>query len=37
MKKTITTLFAILLGLSFAFSQQIARDKVVIEIGTGTW
>lgn len=37
MKKTITTLFALLIGVSFAFSQQIDRDKVVVEIGTGTW
>ncbi len=37
MKRTITTLFALLIGISFAFSQTIARDKVVVEIGTGTW
>lgn len=37
MKRTITTFFALLIGISFAFSQQIDRDKVVVEIGTGTW
>lgn len=37
MKRTITTLFALLIGISFAMSQQITRDKVVVEIGTGTW
>jgi hypothetical protein len=37
MKRTITTLFALLIGISFAMSQQIQRDKVVVEIGTGTW
>ena len=37
MKRTITTLFALLIGISFAFSQTIQRDKVVVEIGTGTW
>jgi hypothetical protein len=37
MKKTITTLFALLIGISFAFTQQIQRDKVLVEIGTGTW
>jgi hypothetical protein len=37
MKRTITTLFALLIATSFAFSQTVARDKVVVEIGTGTW
>ncbi len=37
MKKPITTLFALLIGISFAFTQQIQRDKVLVEIGTGTW
>jgi hypothetical protein len=37
MKKTLTTLFALLLVLSFSFAQQVAREKVVLEIGTGTW
>lgn len=37
MKKTITTLFALLIGISFAFTQQIQRDKVLVEIATGTW
>ncbi len=37
MKRTMTTLFALLIGISFVSSQQIARDKVVVEIATGTW
>ena len=37
MKKLITTIFALIIGLSFSFSQQIQRDKVLVEIGTGTW
>ncbi|MEN8225325.1 MAG: T9SS type A sorting domain-containing protein [Bacteroidota bacterium] len=37
MKKLLTTLFAMLIGFSLAFSQAIDRDKVVVEIGTGTW
>lgn len=37
MKRTLTTLFAILVAFSFASAQQIDRDKVVVEIGTGTW
>ena len=37
MKKLTTTIFALIIGLSFSFSQQIQRDKVLIEIGTGTW
>ena len=37
MKKLMTTLFAMLITFSLVFSQQIARDKVVVEIGTGTW
>lgn len=37
MKKLITTLFTLMIGLSFAYTQQIPRDKVLVEIGTGTW
>ncbi len=37
MKKLITTFFALMIGISFSFSQQIQRDKVLVEIGTGTW
>ena len=37
MKKMISTLTVLLIGLSVAFSQQIPRDKVLVEIGTGTW
>ncbi len=37
MKKLISVLFALLIGFSFAYSQQIPRDKVLVEIGTGTW
>ena len=37
MKRTITTLFVLLISLSLAFSQPIQRDKVLLEITTGTW
>ncbi|MFK5854734.1 MAG: Omp28-related outer membrane protein [Bacteroidota bacterium] len=37
MKKLIFTLIVLLIGLSAAFSQQISRNMVLIEIGTGTW
>lgn len=37
MKKLISTLFATLFVFSFVISQTIPRDKVVVEIGTGTW
>ncbi|MDT8393856.1 MAG: T9SS type A sorting domain-containing protein [Bacteroidales bacterium] len=37
MKRTFTTLLLLLFALSMAIAQQIARDKVVVEIGTGTW
>lgn len=35
--KTFKLLGFFLLLASFAFSQQVARNKVVVEIGTGTW
>lgn len=37
MKRTFTTFLLLLFALSMAIAQQIARDKVVVEIGTGTW
>ena len=37
MKKLIITLFALFIGTAFLFAQTIPRDKVVVEIGTGTW
>jgi len=37
MKRTITTLFALLIGISFLSAQQIQRDNVLVEIATGTW
>ncbi|HSG67425.1 MAG TPA: hypothetical protein VK994_01865, partial [Bacteroidales bacterium] len=37
MKKFVSTLFLLLAGISFIFAQTIQRDKVVVEIGTGTW
>ena len=37
MKRTITTLFVLLISLSFVFAQQIQRDQVLLEITTGTW
>ena len=33
----IFSLGVLLIGISVAFSQQIPRDKVLVEIGTGTW
>lgn len=35
--KTLRLLGLIMLLANFAFSQQVPRDKVVVEIGTGTW
>lgn len=37
MKKLISTFAILLIGLSVAFSQQIPRENVLVEIGTGTW
>jgi len=37
MKNLISTFFALVIGISFTFAQQIDRTKVVVEIGTGTW
>lgn len=37
MKKLISTIFVLLIVISSVFSQQIQRDKVLVEIGTGTW
>ncbi len=37
MKKSIFTIIVLLASVSVLMSQQIARDKVVVEIGTGTW
>ncbi len=37
MKKLIFTLFSLVLVTSVVFAQTIQRDKVVVEIGTGTW
>jgi PKD repeat protein len=36
MKKLIFTLTLSLFGI-FIFAQQVPRDKVIVEIGTGTW
>lgn len=36
MKKINLFGFLLLLAL-FGFSQQVSRNKVVVEIGTGTW
>ncbi len=35
--KTLKLLGFLILLATVAFSQQVARDKVVVEIGTGTW
>ncbi len=37
MKRLISTIAAILISFSFIYSQQIPRENVLIEIGTGTW
>jgi hypothetical protein len=37
MKTILTTLMSILVVLQFAFAQQVARDHVVVEVGTGFW
>lgn len=37
MKNLISTLFALVIGISLTFAQQIDRTKVVVEIATGTW
>ena len=36
MKKTFTILFALILGISL-YAQQVDRDMVIVEIGTGFW
>ena len=35
--KTLNLLFAFLLFAAFGMAQQVEREKVVVEIGTGTW
>jgi hypothetical protein len=35
--KTFKLLGFLLLLATVAFSQQVPRNKVVVEIGTGTW
>ncbi len=37
MKKQLFTLIFLCVITLFSFSQQVPRDKVVVEIGTGTW
>ena len=37
MKRICTTLFALMFTMSFLTAQQIQRDKVLMEITTGTW
>lgn len=37
MRNFIFTITLILVGTTFALAQQIQRDKVLVEIGTGTW
>ena len=37
MKRIITMTLAILTGFTLVYAQQIPRDKVLVEIGTGTW
>jgi len=35
--KTLTFLGVLLTTSLLGYSQQVSRDKVVVEIGTGTW
>lgn len=35
--KTKTLLFTFLLLAGLTYSQQVPRDQVIVEIGTGTW
>lgn len=35
--KTKTLLFAFILLAGITYGQQVPRDKVILEIGTGTW
>lgn len=35
--KAFTFLLSMLLSTFLVFSQQVSREKVVVEIGTGTW
>lgn len=35
--KTLTFLGVLLITSLLGYSQQVSRDKVVVEIGTGTW
>jgi hypothetical protein len=35
--KTLNLLGLLLILTTFGYSQQVSRDKVVVEIGTGTW
>lgn len=35
--KTTVFLLGILFSASMVISQQVPRDKVIVEIGTGTW
>ncbi len=35
--KTLNLLFAFIFLASLSFAQQVPRDKVLVEIGTGTW
>ncbi len=37
MRTIFTTLMSMLIVLQFAFAQQVARDHVVVEVGTGFW
>lgn len=35
--KKLTLLFTLVFAMTFAIGQQVDRDKVVVELGTGTW
>ncbi len=35
--KFINLLFSLLLFAGFTMAQQVERNQVVVEIGTGTW
>jgi len=37
MKKSFTLFIGLFCLTAFIYAQQVTRDKVILEIGTGTW
>jgi|GEM_PF-2466298 len=35
--KKLSLVFTLAIAMIFAYGQQVDRDKVVVELGTGTW